>query len=77
LCNYYWIFVKGFNNIAKLLTRLTQIDHEYVWGEEQEQTFKELKVRFSLAPILGQPIQGRPFQLHTNWNTLGMGVVLT
>ncbi len=26
LCNYYEIIMKGFNNIAKLLTSLTQID---------------------------------------------------
>jgi hypothetical protein len=36
LCNYYWNFVKGFNSIVKPLIRLTQINHEYVWGEEQE-----------------------------------------
>jgi len=39
LCNYYQIFVKRFNNIVKLLTRLTRINKEYVWGEEQEQAF--------------------------------------
>jgi hypothetical protein len=36
LCNYYYRFVKGFSSIAKLLTRLTQIDHEFTWDEPQE-----------------------------------------
>jgi hypothetical protein len=35
-CNCYRRFVKGFSNIIKPLTRLTQINQEYVWGEEQE-----------------------------------------
>ncbi len=43
LCNYQWRFVKGFNSIVKPLTRLMQIDQEYVQGEEQEHAFKKLK----------------------------------
>ncbi len=35
----------------------------------------KLKVQFSSRPILKQPIRGRPFQLHTNWIVLGLGVV--
>jgi hypothetical protein len=30
------MFVNGFSNIVKPLTKLTQIDQEYVWGEEQK-----------------------------------------
>ncbi len=52
LCNYYQIFVKRFNNIVKPLTRLTQINQEYVQGEEQEQAFQELKTRLFSTPIL-------------------------
>jgi hypothetical protein len=33
LCNYYQRFVKGFNSIGKLLTWLTYIDEEFIWGE--------------------------------------------
>jgi hypothetical protein len=39
--------------------------------------FQELKAQLSSAPILKQPIQGRPFQLHINWNTLELGTMLT
>ncbi len=65
------------NNITKLLTRLTQIDQEFIWDEPQKHAFQKLKTIFSSNPILRQPIQGRPFQLHTNQNTLGLRVVLT
>ncbi len=37
----------------------------------------ELKVRLVVTPILRRPIKGRPFQLHTDWNMLGLGAVLT
>jgi hypothetical protein len=32
---------------------------------------------FEAAPILRRPIRGRPFQLHIDWNMLGLGAVLT
>ncbi len=77
LCNYYWRFVKGFNNIAKLLTQSTQIDYELIWGEAQKHAFQKLKTRPSSTHILRQPIQGWSFQLHIDWNTLRLGVALT
>jgi hypothetical protein len=54
-----------------------QIDHEFIWDEPQEQTFQELKARLSSTPILRRPIWGQPFQLHINWNTLGLRTMLT
>ncbi len=75
LCKYYRRFVKGFNNIAKPLTRLTHINDEYVWGEEQEHAFQELKAQLSLTPILKRPIRRRLFQLHIDQSTLKMGAM--
>jgi hypothetical protein len=37
----------------------------------------ELKAKLVAAPILRRPIRGHPFQLHTDWNMLGLGAVLT
>jgi hypothetical protein len=36
LCDYYQRFVKKISNIAKHLTQLNKIDHDYIWGEAQE-----------------------------------------
>lgn len=55
---------------------LTKIDQEWVWGE-QEATFIVLKDMLASAPILQRPIPWRSYQLHTNWSTLGIWVVLT
>ena len=77
LANYYRKFVQSFSKIAKPLTSLTRTDQDWIWGDEQEAAFLELKSRLASAPILRRPIPGRPYQLHTDWSTLGIGAVLT
>ena len=77
LANYYRQFVKGFSSLAKPLTKLTKIDQDWQWEDEQEQAFQELKTQLSSAPILRRPIRGRHFQLHTDWSAVGLGAVLT
>jgi hypothetical protein len=77
LANYYRMYVKGFNAMAKPLNMLLKLNQEWQWGDEQEQAFVELKAKLVAAPILRRPIRGRPFQLHTDWSMLGLGAVLT
>jgi hypothetical protein len=77
LCNYYRKFVKTFSAIAKPLTMLTRLNQPWIWGDEQEAAFGQLKDRLASAPILRRPIAGRTYQLHTDWSTLGIGAVLT
>ncbi|GJR37167.1 putative reverse transcriptase domain-containing protein [Tanacetum coccineum] len=43
LSGYYRRFIEGFSKIAKPLTKLTQKNKSYVWGEEQELAFQLLK----------------------------------
>jgi hypothetical protein len=77
LCNYYCKFVKTFSAIAKPLTMLTRLDQPWIWGDEQEAAFAQLKDRLASAPIFRRPIAGRTYQLHTDWSTLGIGALLT
>ncbi len=65
LANYYCRYVKGFGAMTKPLNMLLKLDQEWLWGDEQERAFVELKARLVVAPILRRPIRGRPFQLHT------------
>jgi hypothetical protein len=51
LCNYYELFVKGFN-INKVLTQLKRIHQKYIWGEAQKHAFQELKAQLTSMPIL-------------------------
>ncbi len=36
LANYYHMYVKGFNAMAKPLNMLLKLDQEWQWGDEQE-----------------------------------------
>ncbi|GJX19762.1 reverse transcriptase domain-containing protein [Tanacetum coccineum] len=40
LAGYYRRFIEGFSKIAKPLTKLTQKNKNYIWGEEQESAFQ-------------------------------------
>jgi hypothetical protein len=66
LCKYYRKFVKTFSAIAKPLTMLTRSNQLWIWGDEQEAAFQQLKERLASAPILCRPIAGRTYQLYTN-----------
>ncbi|GKG18159.1 hypothetical protein Tco_0372457, partial [Tanacetum coccineum] len=63
LAGYYRRFIEGFSNIAKPLTRLTQKNKSYIWGEEQESTFQLLKQKLCEAPILALP-EGNDTVMH-------------
>ncbi|GJS80437.1 putative reverse transcriptase domain-containing protein [Tanacetum coccineum] len=53
LAGYYRRFIEGFSKIAKPLTRLTQKNKSYIWGEEQESAFQLLKQKTQVKqPIL-------------------------
>ncbi|GJW68996.1 putative reverse transcriptase domain-containing protein [Tanacetum coccineum] len=52
LVGYYRRFIEGFSKIAKPLTKLTQKNKNYIWGEEQESAFQLLKQKLYEAPIL-------------------------
>jgi hypothetical protein len=69
--------VKTFSAIAKPLTMLTRNDQPWIWGNEQEAAFQQLKECLESAPILRRPIVGRTYQLYTDWSMLGIGEVLT
>ena len=77
LCNCYRKFVKTFSVIAKPLTMLIRFDQPWIWEDEQEAAFQQLKECLALALILRRPIAGRTYQLHTDWSSLRIGAVLT
>jgi len=52
LCNYYRRFVKYFAKIAKPLHNLTRKNIKFLWTNECENAFKELKKILITSPIL-------------------------
>nr|GEZ19210.1 hypothetical protein [Tanacetum cinerariifolium] len=52
LAGYYRRFVKGFSLLALPLTKLMRKGEKFVWNEEREKSFEELKRRLVSSPVL-------------------------
>lgn len=77
LCSYYRRFVKNFSNIAAPLHRLQRKDAPFVWTEEQETAFNQLKEALTTAPVLGMPREDGVFKVDTDASSVGLGAVLS
>ncbi|GJT11640.1 putative reverse transcriptase domain-containing protein [Tanacetum coccineum] len=74
LASYYRRFIEGFSKIAKPLTKLTQKNKSYIWGEEQESAFQLLKQKLCEAPILALPEENNNFIVYCDASLQGLGV---
>ncbi|GJT96914.1 retrotransposon protein, putative, ty3-gypsy subclass [Tanacetum coccineum] len=76
LAGYYRRFIKGFSKIAKPMTELTQKNHKFDWGEEQEEAFQLLKQKLCAAPILALSEGSDDFVVYCDASIKGLGAVL-
>lgn len=76
LASYYRRFVKSFSSIAKPLTKLTQKGQNFLWSDECESSFQDLKVRLITAPILALAEEGKKFIVYADASCSGLGCVL-
>ncbi|GKB39194.1 putative reverse transcriptase domain-containing protein [Tanacetum coccineum] len=76
LAGYYRRFITNFSKIAKPLTSLTQKNHKYVWGVEQEEAFQTLKNNLCDAPILTLPDGVEDFVVYCDASNQGLGCIL-
>ncbi|GJT88902.1 putative reverse transcriptase domain-containing protein [Tanacetum coccineum] len=76
LAGYYRRFIEGFSLIAKPLTKLTQKNKKYVWGEDEEEAFQMLKQKLCSAPILALPEGSEDFVVYCDASIKGFGAVL-
>nr|GFA46344.1 hypothetical protein [Tanacetum cinerariifolium] len=67
---------KGFSLIAKPLTKLTQKNKTYEWGEEEEEAFQLLKDKLCSAPILALPKGSEDFVVYCDASLKGYRAVL-
>ncbi|KAK8600790.1 hypothetical protein V6N12_050638 [Hibiscus sabdariffa] len=61
LAGYYKRFVKGFSTLASPITKLLWKDVPFVWSENQQKSFDQLKQVLKNAPVLVQPESGKDF----------------
>jgi len=73
LAGYYQRFIKGFSTIASPLTKLTCKEVWFVWSEECEASFQELKERLPSAPVLALPSGTKGFVVYSDALKRGLG----
>ena len=76
LDGYYRRFIEGFSTITSPLTKLTQKEVRFIWSEECEASFQELKERLTSAPVLALPSRTEGFMVYSNASKRGLGCVL-
>ena len=80
--NYYRHFIKGYAKVARPLHELTSGEngkkkHSKVqWNERCQESFDSLKKMCSESPVLAYADYTKPFMLHTDVSTTGLGAVL-
>ena len=77
LCSYYRKFIFHFANIARPLHKLTEKNQSFVWTEECQMAFENLKQALTNTPILTYPRKEDSFILDTDASNTCMGAVLS
>nr|GFC84222.1 putative reverse transcriptase domain-containing protein [Tanacetum cinerariifolium] len=73
---YYRRFVEGFSRMALPLTKLMRKGEKFIWDEEREKSFEELKKRLVSTPILTLPSGSSGFQIYSDASKKVLGCVL-
>ena len=76
LAGYYRKFVEGFSRIAAPLTKMTRKDIKYDCVDACQQSFEELKVRLTSAPVLALPNGRDGFVVYSDASRQGFGCAL-
>nr|GFB28555.1 retrotransposable element Tf2 [Tanacetum cinerariifolium] len=76
LAGYYRRFIEGFSKISKPMTKLTQKEVKFEWGDKQEAAFQLLKQKLCSTPILALPEGSEDFIVYYDASNKGLGAVL-
>ncbi|GKB75517.1 putative reverse transcriptase domain-containing protein [Tanacetum coccineum] len=76
LAGYYCRFIEGFSKIAKSMTKLTQKNVRFYWGEKEEVAFQLNKHKLCSAPILALPKGSENFIVYCDASHKGLGAML-
>lgn len=61
--NYYRRFIENYAEITKPLHKLTSKKNPFIWTEECENAFNQLKQKLMSPPILKYPIPGKEYTI--------------
>ncbi|KAA3470231.1 Integrase, catalytic core [Gossypium australe] len=72
----YRRFVKKFSIIVSPMTKLLQKNVQFVWSDECQQSFDQLKRKLMEAPVLTQPESRKEFVVYSDASLSGLWCVL-
>jgi len=75
--NFYRRFIQDYSTIARPLTELTKRTEKWTWTNEAETAFRELKHRFTSAPLLAHFDAQRPVIIKTDASDFAIGAILS
>ena len=76
LVGYYRCFIEGFAELAKPLIDLTRKDRPFVWSEDAEKSFADLRAILSSDQILIYPNFDEEFIVETDASCKGLGATI-
>jgi hypothetical protein len=76
LAGYYRRFIPNFSRIAKPMTELLKKGLKFVWSEKCEKAFHTLREHLTIASVLVQPDNTKPFDIYYDTSDTGLGCVL-
>jgi hypothetical protein len=76
LAGYYRKFILDFSRIAKPITELLKKEVKFVWSQKCEDAFHALRQHLTIALVLAQPDNSKPFDVYCDAFGIGLGCVL-
>lgn len=77
LTGYYRKFILNYAALAAPLYRLLKKESTWSWGDAEQESFEELKLKLVEPPILRLPDMQRPFILQTDASGDALGAILS
>ena len=77
MANWYQKFIPQFSAMMSPISKLLKKNVKWVWGPEQQAAFDSLKDKLTSSPLLVRPDLTRPFIIHTDASSIGLGAMLT
>ena len=76
LAGYYRRFIEHFAERTLPMSELLKQAAEWSWGEEQQQSFQDLKAAMTSEPVLTIADPTLPYEVYTDSSDFGLGAVL-
>ena len=73
---WYRELIPNFAKIAVPITQLLKKDYKFVWTEDCQRAFEELRAKLSTYPILRPPDWGKPFHVFCNASNVAVDSAL-